>query len=217
MTLPPLRRALAALLVPALLFAPFPAAAAQSEPPAPTAGAPAAAPAPQGKSSVVAWIRDRQGKDLSGARLLLAPMEGKSTALVSNDTDRFGECRLKNVSYGYYRYGIETAEGTFLGNRILLVAPERELAIEIDLTDFLPEDERLGLSKTDPVPGTDKVPVGVARLKEESGAKGLAWFRTGKGVAVVVGGGILIVAGLILLTDPDDTETSVSPSTPSAR
>jgi uncharacterized membrane protein HdeD (DUF308 family) len=34
---------------------------------------------------------------------------------------------------------------------------------------------------------------------------------------VVVGGGILIVAGVILLTNPDDTETSVSPSTPSAR
>jgi hypothetical protein len=57
----------------------------------------------------------------------------------------------------------------------------------------------------------------VARLKEDTGAKGLAWFRTGKGVAVVVGGGILIVAGVILLTNPDDTETSVSPSTPSAR
>ncbi len=216
MTFPPLRRALAALLVPALLFAPFPTAAAQSGPPAPPAGA-AAAPAPQGKSSVVAWIRDRQGKDLPGARLLLAPMEGKSPALVSNDTDRFGECRLKNVSYGYYRYGVETAEGAFLGSRILLVAPEREVPIEIDLTDFLPEDEKLGLSKTDPVPGTDKVPVGVARLKEDTGAKGLAWFRTGKGVAVVVGGGILIVAGVILLTNPDDTETSVSPSTPSAR
>jgi hypothetical protein len=207
-----LRRALAALLLPPLLAAPLPAAA--QEPPRDPAP-PAATP--QGTSTIMTWVRDEQGKDLPGARVLLTAMEGKSPPLSSNPTDRFGECRLKNVSYGYYRYAVETPAGFYLGNRVLLVPPEREVAIEVDLGPFLPEDEKLGMSKTDPVPGTDKIPIGVARLKEDAGPKGLAWFQTGKGVAVLVGGGILIVAGVILLTDPDNQETSASPSTPSGR
>ncbi len=183
-----LRRTLAALLLPPLLAAPLPAAAQE----APRDATPAAT-TPQGTSTVTTWVRDEQGKDLPGVRVLLAPMEGKGPALASNPTDRFGECQLRNVSYGYYRYGVETPAGTYLGSRVLLVPPEREVAIEIDLGPFLPEDEKLGLSKTDPVPGTDKIPIGVA------------------------GGGILAVAGVILLTDPGNGETTASPSAPSGR
>lgn len=210
---PPLRRTLASALVIALLAAPFPATAREAtKKDAP----PAAGETPPGRATVVGWIRDEQGEDLPGARFILAPLEGQS-ALVSEVTDRFGEFKLRQLSYGYYRYGVETAAGLYLGSRILLVPPDRLVEIEIDLSPFLPEDEKLGLSKTDPVPGTDKIPVGVARLFEETGPKGLAWFQTGKGVAVLVGAGVLLVGALIVLTDTSSEETSVSPSSPSRR
>ena len=209
----PLRRGLAAALVLALLIAPLPAAAEE----APKKDAPpAVGAAAEGRSSILGWLRDEQGKDLAGARFLLTPIEGQAPPL-SAVTDKFGEFALRKVRYGYYRYGIETTTGVYLGNRILLVPPEREVPIEIDLSPFLPEDDKLGLSRTDPVPGTDKVPVGVARLFEETGPKGLAWFQTGKGVAVIVGAGILLVGALIVFTSPDEETTSASPSTPSRR
>ena len=210
---PPLHRALAAALVIALLAAPLPAAAQEA---AKKDAPPAAGEVPPGRATIVGWIRDEQGEDLPGARFILAPLEGQS-ALISEVSDRFGEFKLRQLSYGYYRYGVETAAGIYLGSRILLVPPDRLVEIEIDLSPFLPEDEKLGLSKTDPVPGTDRIPIGVARLFEDTGPKGLAWFQTGKGVAVVVGAGVLLVGAVIVLTDTSSEETSASPSSPSRR
>jgi hypothetical protein len=211
----PLRRGLAAALVPALLIAPLPAAAQES---AKKDAPPATAVTAEGRSTIVFWIRDEQGKDAVGLRFFVTPMEGKASPLSAPATDRFGESRLGKLSYGYYRYGVETPAGIYLGNRILLVPPEQEVAIEIDLSPFLPEDDKLGVSRTEPVPGTDKTPVGVARLHEETGPRGLAWFQTGKGVAVIVGAGVLLVGAVIALTDSGNTETSsASPSTPSRR
>jgi hypothetical protein len=207
------RRGLSASLVLAFLTAPFPAAAQQpgKQDTPPPAGANV-----EGRSSLSGWIRDDQKKDVGGARFILTPIEGKAPSL-SEVTDSSGKFALRKLGYGYYRYGVETSAGVYLGNRILLIPPERDVKIEIDLSPFLPEDDKLGLSRTDPVPGTDKVPVGVARLFEDSGPKGLAWFQTGKGVAVIVGAGVLVVGAVIVFTDPGGETTSASPSTPSRR
>ena len=206
----PVRRGLAAALAIALLVAPLPAAAQQAPKPDPP---PAAGATPPGRASIEAWLRDEQGERLVGARFFLVLLDGRAPP-VSAVTDRLGRVTLRQLSYGYYRYGVETTEGVYLGSRILLVPPDRGVDVEIDLTPFLPEDDKLGLSRTDPVPGTDKLPVGVARLLEDTGPKGLAWFQTGKGVAVNVGGGILLVGAMIALTDPGSGTDSVSPSSP---
>jgi hypothetical protein len=55
--------------------------------------------------------------------------------------------------------------------------------------------------------------VGVATLNESYGPTGWAWFRTGKGVAVLIGSGALLVGGIVALTDAED-EFIVSPSQP---
>jgi hypothetical protein len=208
----PVRRGLAATLAIALLVAPLPAVA--QEAPKPAAPSAAVEGAPGGLASIEAWLRDEQGEHLVGASFLLVSLDGRVPP-VSAVTDRLGRVTLRQLSYGYYRYSVEAAGGVYLGNRILLVPPDRGVDIEVDLTPFLPEDEKLGLSRTDPVPGTDKVPVGVARLLERTGPTGLAWFQTGKGVAVIVGAGVLLVGAMIALTDSGSQTTAVSPSSPS--
>lgn len=209
---PVLHLPLSATLILALLLAPLPALSQAPPPPQDSA----ATAAPPGRATILGSVRDEQGRDAAGARFLLVAMEGQAAPLSAVTNER-GEFELKQLSYGYYRFGVETAGGAYLGNRILLVPPERTVEVELDLSPFLPEDEKGGLSRTDPVPGTDRTPVGVARLFEDTGPKGLAWFQTGKGVAVIVGAGVLLVGAVIALTDTESEETSVSASQPSRR
>lgn len=206
----PVRRGLAAALAIALVAAPLPKAAQA----APKKAAPAAAAeTPPGRSSLIGWVSDEQGRHAVGVRFILTPLEGQAPPH-SAVTDKRGEFELRLLSYGYYRFGIETPGGVYLGSRILLIPPERGMEEEFELSPFRPEDEKLGLSRTQPVPGTDKIPVGVARLVEDIGPRGLAWFRTGTGVAVIVGSGVLAVGAVILLTDSNTQTTPVSPSSP---
>ncbi|RMF72961.1 MAG: hypothetical protein D6738_09975, partial [Acidobacteria bacterium] len=80
----------------------------------------------------------------------------------------------------------------------------------IALGGFQVADEALGLRPDQPVPGLDRPAAGVARIAIRDRAAGWAWFRTGAGVATVVGGGALVVAALILASE-DDSTPSVSP------
>jgi hypothetical protein len=50
-------------------------------------------------------------------------------------------------------------------------------------------------------------------MEERAGPGGLGWLRSGTGVAFLVGGGALLVAGLIALGDKGN-QASVSPSSP---
>ncbi|MDQ7006452.1 MAG: carboxypeptidase-like regulatory domain-containing protein [Acidobacteriota bacterium] len=164
--------------------------------------------APAGKARLSGVLLDEQGQPVGGARVRLSPMLGET--LLETTTDASGTFRFENLGHGYYRVAFEVGGRGYPSNRILLIPPEEKIEVTFDLGGFLPEDRSLGLGPDRPAPLLDKTSAGVAHLREKIGPSGWAWFRTGRGVAVLIGGGTLFVAGLIALSD--SSENVVSPS-----
>jgi len=204
-SLRPLRSAAAAWLAICLILVPAlsPSLAAEE-----SGGQAAAETTPAGKAQLRGTLLDDQGRPVSGARVLLSPMLGKTTIETSSDAG--GEFLFENLPHGYYRVAFEVEGRAYPSNRILLIPPEEKVEVTFDLGGFLPEDRSLGLSPDQPAPLLGKASSGVAHLRENTGPSGWAWFRTGRGVAVLVGGGTLFVAGLIALSS--SSENVVSPS-----
>lgn len=215
MTTPSARRLISFALVLALLPAPVPVLArpAEQAPAAEDAGAASGPATPTGRAELDVTVRDAEQDPVGDARFVLSPMEGGQPAR-SVQTDARGHAVIEDVSYGYYRYAVGTPQGPWVGNRVLLVPPEQKVDVTVTLGPFLPEDERAGLDPKAGAPGFDGEAIGVARLLEKTGPRGLAWFESGKGVAVIVGAAVLMVGLVIALTDTDSEEVA-SPSQPS--
>jgi len=204
----PGRQLIAAILALGLLQAPVPVLARAA-----TEDAPTEVVTPAGRATIDLTVRDAQEKPVAGARFVLAPMSGDDPSRTV-ETDARGNAVIEEIGYGYYRYAVGTPEGPWVGNRILLVPPEKKVDVTVTLGPFLPEDEREGLSPQGGAPGLEGDAVGVARLLEKTGPRGLAWFESGKGVAVIVGAAVLMVGLVIALTDTG-SEKVASPSQPS--
>ena len=112
--------------------------------------------------------------------------------------------------HGLYDVSFSKDGQAWVGNRVLLVSPKKKQKANFQLGPFLPGDKAAGLEAGAPAPGTAIASTGVARLEEKTGPSGLAWFRTGKGVAVLIGGSALLVGAIIAL----GKNSSVSTSTP---
>jgi hypothetical protein len=169
--------------------------------------------APPGTSKVRGTLFNASGQEIAGARVVLTPLEHPEHS-ASTMTDTRGRYELEGVRYGLHQVGIEANGVAYVGNRVLTIPPKRNLRADFTLSEFREEDRQLGLNETTRVAGLDKTAGGIARLSERVGPSGWAWFTTGKGVAVLVGGGAALVAGLIALSDDDEPQRPVSPSTP---
>ena len=163
-----------------------------------------------GKSSIKGQVLGEDGKAASGGRVRLALMDSDDVLEAEIQSD--GSFLFESLPHGYYRLVFEVEDGAFPSNRILLVPPKEKVKATFQLGGFLPEDRNLGFAPDQPAPLAGGKTRGVAHLLEKTGPGGWAWFRTGKGVAVLIGGGTLLVAGLIALTSSE--ESIVSPSSP---
>lgn len=162
-----------------------------------------------GTSVLSGKVKLADGHAAGGLTMTLAPLESRSgvvTAVVGAD----GTYKIEGLLHGLYDVSFSKDGQAWVGNRVLLVSPKKKQKANFQLGPFLPGDKTAGLEVGSPAPGTKIASTGVARLEERTGPSGLAWFRTGKGVAVLIGGSALIVGAIIAL----GKNSSVSNSTP---
>ncbi|MFN7965816.1 MAG: carboxypeptidase-like regulatory domain-containing protein [Acidobacteriota bacterium] len=163
-----------------------------------------------GTSKVSGSLRDPAGKPVAGATVVLRLMESEGIQ-VKGTTGAGGDYSLEKLPYGHYLVAFEFGGQSYAANRILTLPPRQKLKANFEVSPFLPEDLGLGLKEGANLPGTSVPVAGVARLEEKTGPSGIAWFSTGKGVAVLVAGGAAIVAGLIALSSGDSSNYSTGP------
>lgn len=152
---------------------------------------------------VLGTVKDTGGTPLAGVAVALVPLEARGDRPLRTVSGQDGGFRFADVPYGVYEIGFEGNGKAFAANRTLLVAPGRKLEVSFRLGEFEARDKAAGLESGVRVAGVVSPAAGIARLEERTTPTGLAWLRTGKGVAVVVGTGALVVAGLIAATGGD--------------
>ena len=167
---------------------------------------------PVATSTVEGTVRDASGQTLEGVTVLAECLEDPGRTLEAT-TDARGRYRLEGLRYGHWKLAFRRGDRAWPSNRVLLVPPRKKVEANFTLGPALPEDEDLGLAPGKEVPLAGRPAAGVAHLEEKLGPSGWAWFRTGKGVAVLLGGSALLVAGVIALAE-DDNEVIASPSQP---
>jgi hypothetical protein len=207
----PMSRALAAALsvlvgvggIPSVLAAPADPTAGQSP-------RTAAVPLVKG-AEMTGKILASDGTPAAGAKIVLTPLEAAGPARDAM-TSRDGTYAVTSLAHGLYEVGVERNGQAFAGNRVILISPRQKHKANFRLGPFAPQDKAAGLDAGQEVAGLEPLSTGVARLDEKTGPTGLAWLRTGKGVAIFVGGAALLVAGLIALGG--NKSTSVSSSSP---
>jgi len=141
-------------------------------------------------------IHDEAGKPVAGAKLVLTPLEARGAALTV-ESDAGGKYVFPAVARGLYDLAVAYGGKAYVSNRSLLVPPLKKVVADFRLSPVQTDDKLGGIEAGKPAPGLNAPIYGVARLVENTEPTGLAWFRTGKGVAVLVGGGALVVAALI--------------------
>lgn len=163
-----------------------------------------------GTSKLSGALRDPLGQPVGGATVVLKLMESEGIRLTAS-TDAGGDFKFEKLPYGHYQVMFEVAGKNYASNRVVTVPPRKKLKADFAVSPFLPEDESLGLKEGALLAGTTLPVAGVARMQEKTGPSGLAWFTTGKGVAVLVASGAAIVAGLIALSGSDSSGYSSTP------
>lgn len=163
-----------------------------------------------GTSKLSGALRDPLGQPVAGATVALRLLESGAVRLTTS-TDASGDFKFEKLPYGHYQVMFEVAGKNYASNRVLTVPPRKKLKAEFAVSPFLPEDASLGLKEGALLAGTTLPVAGVARMQEKTGPSGLAWFTTGKGVAVLVASGAAIVAGLIALSGSDSSGYSSTP------
>jgi len=153
-------------------------------------------------SELTIVINDTGGDPLEGVEVVLGTPEGE--IITRGATDGEGEIRFEDLDHGYYQIAFRHGGEAYLSNRVLLLEPEEEHEVSFELGGFTARARDLGLAAGDEVPMLGEPAAGVAKLNEAYGPTGWAWFRTGKGVAVLIGGGALLVGGVVALTDAED-------------
>lgn len=166
-----------------------------------------------GSSGLKGTAFDAAGTGLEGLTVTVGALEN-ANARRTVMTNEKGEFLLEGLPYGYYQLSFEYGGQAYPSNRVLLLAPGKILKADFRLGAIEPLDQSLGLKLGDTDELLGRVTGGVARLVERTGPSGLAWFRTGKGVATLVGGGALMVAVLIATSDSGTLAQPVSPSSP---
>ncbi len=167
---------------------------------------------PLGTSTIRGTVRDASGRPVAGLTVAAECMEEPGTIRRARTDDK-GRYRLEGLRYGHWKLAFEGNDGAWPANRVLLVPPRKKVEANFTLGPARPEDEELGLRPGTKVPLAERPATGVAHLEEKLGPSGWAWFRTGKGVAVLLGGSALLVAGVIALAE-DTNQVIASPSNP---
>lgn len=132
----------------------------------------------------------------------------------STDTDGKGRYVIDGLPLGWFDLFVRTEQGVFVANHVVNIPPKSKISASFTLTDY--DDESTWFSGTSrrSVPGLEEDATGVAALDRT--AKGKSFWAKPAGIGLLIGGGVLVLAGIILAGD-DSTEITASPSTTTER
>jgi len=150
------------------------------------------------------------GKGTAGARVFAYHLD-TGVVFSAPPTDERGRYRIEGLPIGWFDLYVETPDGLFAANQVVNMPPRGELDVSLALTKFEDRPSSWGVGRRRDVPGVDTPPIGEARLDET--ARGKSFWRTPTGIALVVGGGALVILAIVA-SGNSGSETTASPSSP---
>jgi hypothetical protein len=162
---------------------------------------------PTGNSRLFGKIIGTDGKPLPGARVLAYHLSSEDV-FTSEPTDSGGQYEIDQLPYGYYDLAVETADGLYVANQVVNVAPSGKASISLELKTLV-QASAAGEAQARLFPGAEQDPSGVAAVSEK--LTGREFWKSAKGVAIIAGGGAAL---LLLIASSDSDTTSSSPSNP---
>lgn len=153
-------------------------------------------PEVEGTSRIAGKIFDVEGRKVRGARVLAYHLSS-ARLFESEPTSADGEYRISGVPYGYHDLAVKTADGLFVANRIVNVAPAGTAAVIFTLVPYGPG----GAASIRKHPGSDLEPSGRAEVRRKP--KGREFWRSAKGVAII---GAAAGAALVAIVAGSDSE-----------
>jgi hypothetical protein len=164
--------------------------------------APAQGPA-EGTSSLTGRVQTAEGQPVQGVRVLAYHVTSQRL-FRSEPTRGDAEYRIAGLTYGYVDLAVETAEGLFVADRVLNLAPAQKAAV---ILTILPAAELAPARRGElrQFPGAEGSPLGLAQLREK--LRGREFWRSPMGVAILAGAG---GAALLAIASGSDEEPSAS-------
>lgn len=167
--------------------------------------APVLAAADAAGSLVSGRILSEAGQPVVGARVLAYHLSSEEV-FEAGATDAKGAYEIGNLPYGYFDVAVETPQGLYVTDQVVNVPPAGKVVLTLNLYPYSEASTEEGRS----FPGTDSVPVGVARVQEKP--KGGDFWKSPKGIATIAGSAAAVL--LLVGSGGDDGGGSASPSAP---
>jgi hypothetical protein len=146
------------------------------------------------------------GAEVAGATLLAYHLSTEQL-FTSDPTSGGGQYSLTGMPYGYFDLAVETAEGIFVADQVVNIAPSATSVLTLTLVPF-GAGAQGSVADRRSFPGTEDDPIGVARVEEK--LRGADFWSSKKGVALLAGGGGV----LLLFLAGGGSSGSRSPSSP---
>jgi len=155
-------------------------------------------------------LDSESGKGTPGAQVFAHHLD---TGMVFSapPTDERGRYRIEGLPIGWFDLYVETPDGLFVANQVVNMPPRGEVDISLALTKFEDKPPSWGVGRRRDVPGVDTPSIGEARLDET--ARGKSFWKKPTGIALVAGGGALVILAIVASGD-SGSETTASPSSP---
>lgn len=164
------------------------------------------------QAQVTGTVRGMDGAPAAGIEVVFAPLHANAAEPRRGTSDAKGEYQVANLPYGLWQVALVQGGKVYAGNRVIVLAPGKKEKANFELGPFTAEDRTAGIEPGQKVAGLETPATGIARLQERLTRGGLAWFRTGKGVATLIGGSALLVGLIILSAEDDDPVTTTVPA-----
>ena len=131
----------------------------------------------------------------------------------STPTDGKGRYEIPELPLGYYDLAVETPSGLFVGNQVVNIPPSDKTEVDFAVAAFSGTTAAAGARE---FPGSEQAAQGVATVGEGQTAK--EFWKSPKGIAILVGGGGVILLAIAVSGGSDDEPPPVAspfmPTTP---
>lgn len=195
------------LVVIAVLYSSLAAAAAAAEATVASKGAADALPT---GTRIKAKVVRSDGKTPADKAVLKAFHLDTGKTLTSEPCSPQGNCEIQGVPRGYVDIAVETPDGTFAANQVVLVPPSTTVAMTVTLTKFSEKSPAwwTGFEPRD-LPGGGKPSAGLADVRTK--LRGKEYWKSPKGIAIIAG---VSAAVLIAIAASSSGGDSASPYYP---
>lgn len=176
--------------------------------PCPAAGETATDNDAAGSGTITGEIVGVGGKGKAGRAVVHAYHIESGKVISSEPAGANGSFTLAGLPIGYLDLAVEYQGEIYIANQVINMPPSGKMVLRFSLAEFgnLPEEDALG-GRESRFPGTDKSASGYASIKQR--LRGREFWRSPKGIAIIAGGG-----GLVLLGIASGGGDDASPSNP---